>query len=82
MRRQPQKHLTFGQGLAHQPEGVVLEIAEPAMNQLGGGRRRAGGKVVLLDQKHAQATARSIPRNASAVDATPNDSEVVVCHAF
>ena len=53
VRRHPQHHLALDQRLAHQPKPSLLEIAQPAVNELGGGRRRAGGKVVLLDQQDA-----------------------------
>ena len=49
---------------AHQPEPSVLEVAQPAMDELGGSRRRAGGEVVLLDQQDAQprpAASRAMP---------------------
>ena len=37
MRRHPQHHFPFGERLAHQAEPAVLEIAQPAVNELGRG---------------------------------------------
>ena len=76
----PQQHLALGQRLAHQPERAVLEIAQAAVDQLGRGRRGAGGEVVLLEQQHAQAAAGGVARDAGAVDAAADDGEIVVGH--
>ena len=80
VRRHPQQHLALGQRLADQPERAVLEIAQPAMDQLGRGRRGAGAEVVLLEQQHAQAPAGGVARDAGAVDAAADDGEIVVGH--
>ena len=80
MRRHAQQHLALVQRLAHQPEGAVLEIAQAAVDQLGGGRGGAGGEIVLLDQQHAQAAAGGIPGQSGSVDAAADNGEVVVGH--
>ncbi len=80
MRRHAQQHLALIQRLAHQPEGAVLEIAQAAMDQLGGGRGGAGGEIVHLDQQHAQAAAGGVAGEAGAVDAAADDGEVEVGH--
>ena len=72
--------LALGQRLAHQQERAVLEIAQPAVDELGGGRRGAGRQVVLLEQQHAQAAAGGVARDAGPVDAAADDGEVVVRH--
>ena len=54
----------------------MLEVAQPAMDELGGGRRSAGGEVVLLDQQDAQPAAGGIARDAGPVDAAANDGKV------
>ena len=51
------------------------------MDQLGRGRRGAGGEVVLLDQQHAQAASGGVARDARAVDAAADDREVEIAHA-
>ena len=78
--RRPQQHLALGQRLADQPQRAMLEIAQPAMDQLGRGRRGARAEVVLLQQQHAQAAAGGVARDAGAVDAAADDGEVVVGH--
>ena len=59
----------------------VLEVAQPAMDELGGGRRSAGGEVALLDQQHLEAAAGGIARDAGAVDAAADDGEIEFGHA-
>jgi hypothetical protein len=76
--RAAQQHLALLQRLAHQRELVVLEIAQPAMYQLGRGRRGVRGQVVLLAQEHAPAAARQIARNATAVDTPADDQHVAI----
>jgi len=81
MRGHAQQHLTLGKGLAHQAEGALLEVAQPAMDHLGGGRGRAGSEVVHLDQQHAQAAAGGVAGDPGSVDAAADDGEVEVGHA-
>ena len=76
VRGRGQQHLALDQRLAHQPELVVLEIAQAAMHQLAAARRGARGEVVLLAQQHRQAAAGGIARDAGAVDAAADDQEV------
>ena len=68
-----QQHLALEQRLAHQPELVIFEIAQAAMDQLGGGRRGAAGEVVLLAQADRQAAPGRVARDAAAVDAAADD---------
>ena len=76
VRRRSQQHLALGQRFAHQAEGVVLEIAQPAMDQLGRGRRRAAGQIALLHQQHRQSPSGRVAGNAAAVHAAADDGEV------
>ena len=50
MRRLGQQHLALLQRLAHQAELVVFEVAQPAMDQLGGGRGGRAGQIGHLAQ--------------------------------
>ena len=77
MRRQFPQHLALHQRLAHQPEFVVLEITQPAVDQLGRPRRRTTRQIAHLAQQHAQPTSGRVTRNAAAVDATPDDKQIV-----
>jgi len=40
MRRHAQQYFALVQRLAHQTEGAMFEIAQAAVDELGGGRRR------------------------------------------
>ena len=64
------------QGLAHEPEVAVLQVAQPAVDELGAGGRCVRGQVVLLAQQHVEAAARRVPRDAAAVDAAADDQQV------
>ncbi len=65
------ERLLLAQRLAHQLEVAQLEVAEPAVDQLGGLRRGAGGEIALLEQRdrgaaQGQVTRHSRPRHAAA----------------
>ena len=76
VRRDRQQHFAFGERLGDQPELVVLEVAQPAMDQLGALRRSGRGEIVLFGQQHGKAAARGVARDAGAVDAAADDEEV------
>ena len=77
VRRDAPQHLALLQGLAHQPELVVLEVAQPAMDQLGGRRRRAGAEILALAQEDAPPPPGGIPRDPAAINAATDDRDVV-----
>ena len=78
MRRDAQHHLALGERFGHEPEFVVLEVAQAPVDQLGAPLRGGGGDVVLLDDQHRKAAARCIPGKAGAVDAGADDDQIVV----
>src|SRR3954465_5931889 len=71
-----EKAFTLRKRLAHQPKFVLLEIAQPAMDQLGGPRGGMRREVVFLNHHYGKATSCGITRNADAVDAAADDEEV------
>ena len=71
-----EQHLALDQRLAHQPELVVFEIAQAAMDQLARARRGALRQIVLLAEDHGEAAARGIARDAGAVDAAADDEKI------
>ena len=48
------EHGAFAGRLAHEAEVSLPQIAQPAVDQLGGAAARTRGKVPLLDQSHSQ----------------------------
>ncbi len=64
------------QRLADQAELVIFEIAQAAMHQLGRPGRRPARQVVHFAQENRIAAAHRIARDAAAVDAATDDSEV------
>ena len=77
VRRNPPQHLALGQRLPHQPEIEVLEVAQPAVDQLGRARRGAGREIAHLAQKYGMASAGGVTRQSAAVDAAADDRQVV-----
>ena len=68
--------LALGQVLVDQAVLVLLEVAEPAVDQLGRLGRGARGEVVLLDQGGPEAPAGGIERHAGAGDPAADDQHV------
>ncbi len=77
VRRLREQHLALGERLGDQPEFVVLEIAQSAVDQLGAPLRGCRGEIVLLDQQRREPAPGSVARHAGTVDATPDDQEIV-----
>src|SRR6185312_11741306 len=78
MRRQAKDHFALRQRLGYQPELVLLQIAQAAVDQFGAGAGSMRGQVVLLAKRHGQAPTGRIPRDARAVDATTDHQDVRV----
>ena len=77
VRRIAPQHLALHQRFTHQPELVIFQIAQSAVDQLGGKRRGAAGKVVHLGEKNRIAPPDSVAGNAAAVDAAADDEDVM-----
>ena len=77
VRRGAQQHLALRQRFADEPEFVVLEVAQPAVDQLRAPRRRVRGEIVLLDQQNRESAPGGVARDARAVDAAADDEQVV-----
>ena len=76
VRRDPQHDLALGERLADEPELVVLEVPEAAVDELGAPRRGRGSEIVLLDQEHRQAAPGGVARDPGAVDAAADNEQV------
>jgi hypothetical protein len=76
MGRELDEQRALEQRLAHQAEVEVLQVAQAAVDQLGGTARGAGGEVGALDQGHAVAARGGVERDAGPGDATADDGEV------
>ena len=77
VRRARKQHLALDQRLADQPELVVFEVAQAAVDELGRARRGGAGEIALLEEHDLQAAAGGVARDAAAVDAAADDREVV-----
>ena len=80
MRRHPQEHFALVEGLAHEAERRMLEIAQSAMDHLAGGGRCSRPEVVHLDKKNADAAASSVSGETRSVYAAADDGEIEVGH--
>ena len=60
MRRRAEQHLALLQRLVHQPERIALEIAQPAVDQLGRSGRGGAAEIGLLAEEDGQATSSGI----------------------
>src|SRR5271168_4504355 len=76
MRRCVQPHFALDQGLADQTKFQIFEIAQAAMEQLAGARRRSLRKIVPLAEKRRKAATDRVAGEPGAVDAAPCDNQV------
>ena len=70
--------LALGEGLVDEADVALLEVAQAAVDELRGLRRGAGGEVVALDERGAQAAGGGVERAADAGDAAADDQDVEV----
>ena len=74
--RQLAQPLALGQGLVDQDDLPLLEVAQPAVDELGALRRRARGQVALVDEGRAEPPRRGVEGHADARDPAPHDQDV------
>ncbi len=77
MRGDPLQNAPFPARLENQPEVEIFQVAQTAMDQLGGGAGRAGGEIPHLRQDDVQTAQRQIPGQSGAVDAAADDQHVM-----
>ena len=56
-----EEHFALLERFPDEAKGVLLKVAQSAVNELGTCRRRAATQIVLLEEQHLQATASRIP---------------------
>ena len=76
VRRSRPQHFPLLQRLAHQPEFVMFEIAQAAMDELRRAGRGAGGKIVHLRKRDRIPTANRVTRDAAAIDAAADNENI------
>ena len=64
------------QGLAHERDVALFEIANAAVDELGAAARRALAEVVLLEQRDAVTASRSVDGHPDARRAAADDDDV------
>ena len=70
------QYLALGQRLAHQGEFVIFEIAQAAMDQLGGSRGGAARQVARFQQQDLRPPAGRVPGDARAVHPAADHDKV------
>ncbi len=78
VRRVRPQDLALDQRLAHQPELVVFEVAQAAMDELRRPGRSGAGEVIHFGKRHAVAAPGRITGDAAAVNAATDDEDVAV----
>jgi hypothetical protein len=63
-RERVEQQRALAQRLAHEREVALLEVAQPAVDQLARATRRAGGEVARLHQRHRQPARDRVERAA------------------
>ena len=81
MRRGPQPDVALPERRADAKQRPALQHLEIAVDQPRRGLRCAGAEIALLQQDHAQAASGGVARDADAVQASADDSKIVVRHA-
>ena len=76
MRGEATQRLALGERLPHQREIEQLEVAEAAVDELGGPRGRARGVVPLLEERDRDAAEREVAGDARAGHAAADHDDV------
>ena len=71
-----QQAAALGEGLVHEGEVELVEVAQAAVDELGGPRGGARGPVAHLHDAGAQAAGSRVQGDAGAGDAAADDEEV------
>ena len=72
----PRERVPLRVRLAHEADVAHLQVAQPAVDELGGGTRRGPGEVTALHQRDAQPGPRPEPGDRAAHDAAADDEQV------
>jgi hypothetical protein len=75
--RDPQQHFALRKRFGNEAKLVLLEVSQPAVDQLRGCRGRRAGEIVLLDEQHGETAARGVARDPCAVDAATDHEQIV-----
>jgi hypothetical protein len=67
MRCRPEQDLAFGERFPHKPELVVLEVAQPAVDQLAAGRGGGTAEIALLAKRYGEPAPRRVTGDADPV---------------
>ena len=73
-----QQHLALNQCFAYKTKFQIFQIAQPAMEQLGGCRRGGSAKIPHFGQPHTDSASGRVSRNATAIDPATDYKKVKI----
>ena len=76
LRGRAQQYFSFLERLANEAKLERFEVAQTAVDELGGGRGRGAAKIALVAEIDGKATSCSIACNATAIDAAAYDGKI------
>ena len=76
VRRLPEHDLALGERFTDQPELVLLEIAQAAVDELRAPLRRGRRNVSLLDHEHLEPASGRVARDPRTIDSPADDEEI------
>jgi hypothetical protein len=77
VRRDPPQHLALAQGLAHQTDIEMFEIAQATMDEPGRARRGAAREITHLAEMNRKTAAGGVARDPATIDAAADDGKVI-----
>ena len=72
----PQQNLALRKSFTHQPQPALLQVAQPAVDQLAARHGSGCGQIVLLDQHDLEPAAGGVTRDTRAVDAAAHHQQI------
>ena len=76
MRARAQQYLSFLERLANEAKLKRFEVAQTAVDQLGGSRGSGSAKIPLVAKIDGKTASCGVARNATAIDAATYDGKI------
>src|SRR5262249_12337339 len=74
-----QQETAFMERFVNKSKVTVLQVTQPAVNQLGGGTAGPGREISFVNECHAQAAQHRIQGDAGSGDAAAKDQKIETC---
>ena len=73
-----EQSVSFLQGLSHKSKFAVFQVADAAVNHVGGGGGGSGAEVFGVDEQNRNSLEGEVAERSDAVDTGPDDEHVGV----